>query len=86
MNNIMRPFLDDFVIVYLDDIFIYSRSWKEHLAHVKKIFMLLDEHQLRLNPKKWEFGKQSLMYLGFMVGGSDFQIDPDKVRAIKEWP
>nr|CAD1816988.1 unnamed protein product [Ananas comosus var. bracteatus] len=86
MNDVLCPLLDDFVIVYLDDILIYSRSWEEHLAHVKKVFMLLEEHQLRLNPKKCEYGKQSLVYLGFVVGGGELQIDPDKVRAIKEWP
>nr|CAD1839447.1 unnamed protein product [Ananas comosus var. bracteatus] len=48
--------------------------------------MLLEEHQLRLNPKKCEYSKQSLVYLGFLVGGCKLQIDPDKVRAIKEWP
>nr|CAD1826014.1 unnamed protein product [Ananas comosus var. bracteatus] len=81
MNDILRPFLDDFVIVYLDDILIYSRSWEEHLAHVKKVFMLLKEHQLHLNPKSY-----GLVYLGFVVGGDELQIDPDKVRAINEWP
>nr|CAD1835517.1 unnamed protein product [Ananas comosus var. bracteatus] len=86
MNDVLRPFLDGFVIVYLDHILIYSRSWEEHLEYVKKVFKLLEEHQLRLNPKKCEYGKQSLVYLGFVVGGGELQIDPDKVRAIKEWP
>nr|CAD1834734.1 unnamed protein product [Ananas comosus var. bracteatus] len=86
MNDILRPFLNDLVIVYLDDILIYSRSWDEHLVHVKKVFMVLKEHQLCLNPKTCEFGKQSLVYLGFVVGGGELQIDPDKVRVIKEWP
>nr|CAD1835498.1 unnamed protein product [Ananas comosus var. bracteatus] len=86
INDVLRPFLDDFVIVYLDNILIYSRSWEEHLAHVKKVFMLLEEHQLHLNPKTCEYGKQSLVYLGFVVGGGEFQIDRNKVRAIKEWP
>nr|CAD1844075.1 unnamed protein product [Ananas comosus var. bracteatus] len=86
MNDILHPFLNDFVIVYLDDILIYSRSWEEHLGHVKKVFMLLEEHQLRLNPIKCKYGKQGLVYLGFVVGGGELQIDFDKVKAIKEWP
>nr|CAD1837549.1 unnamed protein product [Ananas comosus var. bracteatus] len=85
MNDVLRPFLDDFVIVYLDDILIYSRSWEEHLAHVKKVFMLLEEHQLRLNPKKCEYNKQSLVYLGFVVGGGELQIDPYKANQKFEW-
>nr|CAD1824730.1 unnamed protein product [Ananas comosus var. bracteatus] len=86
MNDILCPSLDDFVTVYLDDITIYSRTWEEDLVHVKKFFMQLKEHQLRLNPKKCEFGKKSLVYLRFMVGGVKLQIDPGKVRAIKKWP
>nr|CAD1842676.1 unnamed protein product [Ananas comosus var. bracteatus] len=86
MNDVLRPFLDDFVIIYLDDILIYCQSWEEHLVHVKKVFMLLEEHQLRLNPKKCEYGKQSLVYLGFMVVDGELQFDPIKVRVIKEWP
>nr|CAD1830141.1 unnamed protein product [Ananas comosus var. bracteatus] len=78
MNDVLCPFLDDFVIVYVDDILIYSRSWKEHLAYVKKVFMLLEEHQLWLNPKKCKFDKQSLVYLRLVVGRSELQIDPDK--------
>lgn len=71
MNDILLSFLSDCMIVYLDDIFIYNQSSEEHLVHVKKVFTLLEEHQLRLNPKKYEFGKQSLVYLRFVVGGSE---------------
>lgn len=86
MNDILRPHIDDFVVVYLDDILIYSRSEEEHLEHLKKILTLLQQHQLRLNQIKCEFGKRNLVYLGFIVGGGNLQVDPDKVKAIKDWP
>ncbi|XP_020080879.1 uncharacterized protein LOC109704544 [Ananas comosus] len=55
-------------------------------GHVKKVFMLLEEHELRLNPIKCKYSKQGLVYLGFVVGGGELQIDSDKVKATKEWP
>ncbi|XP_038973019.1 uncharacterized protein LOC120105044 [Phoenix dactylifera] len=86
MNDALRPYIDDFVIVYLDDILIYSRSWEEHLTHVRKVFELLEKYQLRLNQKKCEFGKRTLVYLGFVVGEEELRVDPDKVKAIRDWP
>ena len=56
MNEVLRSFLDDFVIVYLDDILVFSRTWSEHLVHLGKVFMVLKEHQLKLNLKKCEVG------------------------------
>ncbi|GKA69579.1 transposon ty3-I gag-pol polyprotein [Tanacetum coccineum] len=86
MNDILRPHIDDFVIVYLDDILIYSCTWEDHLKHVRKVFHLLQQQQLRLNRKKCEFGKKQLTYLGFVVGNGELQVDPDKVKAITSWP
>jgi hypothetical protein len=86
MNDVLRPFIDHFVIVYLDDILIYSCSLEEHLVHVQQVFAVLEEHHLRLNRKKCEFGKKTLIYLGFIVGGGELQVDPAKVQVITEWP
>lgn len=71
MNDILRPFIDNFVIVYLDDILIYSCSSEEHLVHIQWVLETLEQHQLCLNRKKCEFGKQTLIYLGFIVGGDE---------------
>ena len=84
MNDVLRPFIDNFVIVYLDDILIYSCSWEELLVHVQQVFGTLEEHKLRLNCKKCEFGKQTLIYLGFIVGGGELRVDPAKVKVITE--
>lgn len=65
---------------------MYSCYWEEHLVHVQQVFGILEEHQLRLNRKKCEFGKQTLIYLGFIVGGGELRVDPAKVKVIIEWP
>jgi hypothetical protein len=85
MNDVLRPFLDDFVIVYLDDIFIFSRSREEHIEHVKNVSDVLRKEQLFLKLSKCEFGKTSLIYLGHIVGGGELKIDPPKVKVILEW-
>ena len=81
MNNVLRPFLDDFVIVYLDDILIFSKSRDEHVIHVNKVLDVLRKEQLFLKMSKCEFGKDSLVYLGYIVGGGELKIDPLKLRS-----
>ena len=68
MNDVFRPFIYDFVIVYLDDILIFSRKWEERDQHVKQVFDVLVREQLYLKMSKSEFGKTSLVYLGYIVG------------------
>ncbi|MDZ7970879.1 MAG: reverse transcriptase family protein, partial [Nostoc sp. DedSLP03] len=86
MNEVLRPFIDDCVIVYLDDILVFSRTWEEHIQHIEKVLKVLQKHQLKLNAKKCEFGKQTLVYLGFVIGGGELRIDPKKIEAILNWP
>jgi hypothetical protein len=64
MNDVLRPFLDDCVIVYLDDILIFSKSREEHVKHVKQVLDVLRKEKLFLKMSKCEFGKTSLIYLG----------------------
>jgi hypothetical protein len=85
MNDVLRPFLDDFVIVYLDDILIFSKTREEHIEHVKRFLDVLRKEQLFLKLSKCEFGKTSLIYLGHIVGGGELKIDPSKVKVILEW-
>jgi len=86
MNDVHRPFLDDFVIVYLDDILIFSKTWEEHLKHVKQTLDFLKVEKLYVKLSKYEFGKTSLNYLGHIVGGGELKIDPSKVAVIINWP
>jgi hypothetical protein len=86
MNDVLRTFLDDCVIVYLDDILIFSKSREEHVTHVKQVLDVLRKEKLFLKMSKCEFGKTSLIYLGHIVGGGELKIDPSKVKVILEWP
>jgi hypothetical protein len=69
MNDVFRPFLDDFVIVYLDDILVFSGTWDEHVRHVKQVLDTLQREKLYVKMSKCEFSKTALVYLGHIVGG-----------------
>ena len=68
MNDLFRPFIDEFFLVYLDYILVFSRTWDEHVCHVKKVLDLLKREELFLKLSKCEFGKTSLVYLGHIFG------------------
>jgi hypothetical protein len=86
MNDVFMPFLDDFVIVYLDKIIIFSRTWDEHVRHVKQVLDTLQREKLYVKLSKCEFGKTTLVYLGHIVGGGQLKIDPSKIDVIVNWP
>jgi hypothetical protein len=81
MNDMLLPFLRRFVLVFFDDILIYSSSWSEHLRHVRTVFRTLQDHQLMLKRTKCAFGLQSVAYLGHGV-----TMDKQKVQAVLDWP
>jgi hypothetical protein len=86
MNDVLRYFLDDCVIFYLDDIFIIRKSREEHVMHVKQVLDVLKKEKKILKMSKCEFGKTSLIYLGHIVGGGELKIDPSKIKVILDWP
>ena len=65
MNDVLRPFIDSFVIVYLDDILVYSSTWEQHVVHLRQVFQTLHRKKLLLKHSKCEFDKEYLVYLGF---------------------
>jgi len=86
MNNIFGPQLDQFVLVYIDDILIYSKSEEEHLNHLQQALETLQKHQLYARMDKCEFFKQSVEYLGHIISDQGIAVDPHKVKAIQDWP
>ena len=75
MNAVMAGYIDDFVLVYLDDILIYSDNAIEHKAHLCKVFDRLREHKLQAKLKKCELGKPYVKYLGRIVGSGELHVD-----------
>jgi hypothetical protein len=86
MNDVFRPFLDDFVIVYLDGILIFSGTWDGHVRHVKQVLDTLQREKLYVKLSKCEFGKTTLVYLDHIVGGGQLKIDPSKIDVIVNYP
>jgi len=85
INDALRQHLDQFVIAYLDDIMIYSKTLEEHVSHVSKVLECLDMRNLHLKPKKCEFHQEEVDFLEFVVGRHGVRMNPKKLRAIREW-
>ena len=86
MNEVLRDFIGKFVIVYLDDILIFSQSKEEHLSHLRCVLKKLQSKKLLVNIKKCYFMKSELVYLGFVVSKDGLKMDPEKVQTIVDWP
>ena len=86
INNTLREFLDTSVIVYLDDILIYSKSYSQHIKDVRAVLRRLREKKFFCNLKKCSFHKQEIEYVGYIISPSGASMDPRKVKAVKEWP
>jgi hypothetical protein len=86
MNDTFREFLDRFLIIYLDDLLIYSDTLAEHRRHVRMVLERLQEAELCLKPSKCQFHVQEVAFLGFLVGPNGVKMDPAKVEAITSWP
>jgi hypothetical protein len=67
MDDILRPFTNTFVVVYLDDILIYSKTWDEHLQHIQQVLHTLWQHKLYANLEKCSFGMDMVHYLGYII-------------------
>jgi hypothetical protein len=85
INDVLRPFLDDFVTAYLDDILIYSDSMGEHKIHVSRVLEKLAEVGLHLRADKCEFYKEKVSYLGLIISKHGVSMDLKKVQAITKW-
>ena len=86
MNDVLRPLIDSFVVVYLDDILIFSKTWSEHLQHFEQVLLTLQKHKLYANIDKCHFGMQRIQYLGYIIDHGCVHVDPTKIKIIKGWP
>lgn len=86
MNEVLPPFLRKFVMVFLDDILIYSPSLASHLEHLTLVLTKLREHKLYMKHNKCSFAKTSLEYLGHIISVQGVATDPTKIEAMLNWP
>jgi hypothetical protein len=86
MNDVLRPFLRRFVLVFFDDILIYSETWADHLRHLRAVFSELRRHRLFIKRSKCAFGEVKVAYLGHVISAEGVAMDSTKVQAIRDWP
>ncbi|XP_026443285.1 uncharacterized protein K02A2.6-like [Papaver somniferum] len=86
MNTIFKPFLRKFVLVFFDDILIYSKSLEEHAVHLAQVLSLLRQHSFFANKNKYCFAQNKLAYLGHLITSEGVAADPDKIAAMQQWP
>ena len=86
MNQALRPFLSKFVIVYFDDILIYSASLEIHLQHIHEALCLLRRDKFFAAVKKCVFMAPEVLFLGYVVSGKGLRVDESMIEAIRNWP
>ncbi|GKA84343.1 putative reverse transcriptase domain-containing protein, partial [Tanacetum coccineum] len=85
MNRVCKPYLDKFVIMFIDDILVYSKDEEEHVKHLKIILELLKKERLYANFSKCDFWLDSVQFLGHMIDRNGVHVDPAKIKAIRNW-
>ena len=86
MNWVFRPYLDKFVVIFIDDILIYSKTEEEHSEHLRIILQSLREHKLYAKLSRCEFWLVEVIFLGHVIFKEGTKVDPRKVKAVTEWP
>lgn len=82
MNQIFRLYLQKFVLVFFDDILVYSQNWQEHLEHLRTVFEVLKKESFVIKPSKCFFRQREVEYLGHFISHEGVRVDPSKIEAI----
>ncbi|GJU72632.1 putative reverse transcriptase domain-containing protein [Tanacetum coccineum] len=85
MNRVCRPYLDKFVIVFIDDILIYSKTREKHVKHLRLVLELLKKEELYAKFSKCEFWLREVQFLRHLINGNGINVDPSKIEAVKNW-
>ena len=85
MNRVFRDYLDKFVIVFIDDILIYSKNDQEHEDHLSLVLQRLREHRLYAKFDKCKFWLKEVAFLGHVVNQNGISVDPEKISVVLEW-
>ncbi|XP_048232892.1 uncharacterized mitochondrial protein AtMg00860-like [Ricinus communis] len=85
MNKVLALYLDQFVVVYLDDIVVYSNTLKEHVEHLRLVFKALRDNELYVKNEKCSFAQREVAFLGHIVGDGKLRMDGSKVKVIQDW-
>ncbi|XP_020547018.1 uncharacterized protein LOC110011356 [Sesamum indicum] len=86
MNHVLRAFIGKFLVVYFDDILVYSRTLEEHVIHLKQVLEVLRKERLFGILKKCDFCTNKVVFLGFVVSSEGITVDEEKVKVIRDWP
>ena len=86
MNRIFNKQLCKYLLVFFDDLLIYSRTWEEHLKHLNEVLSIMEEQSLFAKQSKCEFGMTEILYLGHVVIKYRVQVHQEKIQAFLDWP
>ena len=84
MDEVLKDYIREFIEVYIDDIMIYSKNFKDHICHMEKVFKKLREYNLIIKLKKYKFGERNIEFLGHEIGKDGLKPNKKKVEAIKK--
>lgn len=86
MKDLFRPYLRKFVLMFFDDILVYSRTWTEHLQHLRNVLVILSHNTLFAKKSKCRFGVLQVDYLGHLISLEGVAVEPAKIKVVMDWP
>ncbi|KAK9189481.1 hypothetical protein WN943_018078 [Citrus x changshan-huyou] len=86
MDDLFRPYLRKFILVFFDDILVYSKTWNDHLAHLRIVLSILQTNKLFVKETKCRFGVSQVDYLGHVILDQEVAVSPSKIQVVLEWP